>query len=121
MVTLTEKNDDLLQLHMWLLTQLVQKILNGKYMYLFQTVLALGNFMNVKSHTCTGGANQIDLCSHVVLGTPDLVFEKIRRQILSTTGIKLLILDNVDSILSNGYTDQIYDIYRYLPRSTKGV
>ena len=91
------------------------------FMYLFQTVLALGNFMNVQCHACTGGANQIDCQTHVVLGTPDQVFEKIRRRILSTSGIKLLILDNVDSILNNGYMDQIHDIYRYLPRSTKGV
>ena len=90
-------------------------------MCLFQTVLALGSFMNVQCHVCTGGANQIDCCPHVVIGTPDQVFDMIRRRSLSTFGIKFFILDDVDTILGNGYKDQIYDIYRYLPRSTKGV
>ena len=91
------------------------------FMYLFQTVLALGNFMNVQCHACTGVANQIDCRSHVVLGTPDKVFDMIRIRTLSTFGIKWLILDDTDKILINGYKDQIYDIFRNLPRSTKGV
>ena len=77
--------------------------------------------MNVQCHACTGGANQIDCRPHVVLGEPDQVFDMIRRRSLSTFGIKLLILDDTDKILTNGYKDQIHDIYRNLPRSTKGV
>ena len=91
------------------------------FIYCFQTVRTLGNFMNVQSHVCRGGANQIDCRPHVVLGTPDQVFELIRKRSLSTSCIKFLILDDLDKILSNGYKDQIYDIYRYLLRSTKGV
>jgi len=39
----------------------------------------------------------------------------IRRRSLRTKNIKMLILDEADEMLSQGFKEQIYDIYRYLP------
>lgn len=90
-------------------------------------VLALGDYMNVQVHACIGGTKvgedvkKLDYGQHVVVGTPGRVFDMIRRQNLRTRNIKMLILDEADEMLSRGFKEQIYDIYRYLPPSTQIV
>ncbi|KAJ3071896.1 RNA helicase [Podochytrium sp. JEL0797] len=90
-------------------------------------VLALGDYMNVQCHACIGGTSvgedirKLDHGQHVVSGTPGRVFDMIKRKHLRTGNIKMLILDEADEMLSRGFKDQIYDIYRYLPPNTQVV
>lgn len=90
-------------------------------------VLALGDYMNVQAHACIGGTKvgddvkKLDYGQHVVVGTPGRVFDMIRRRNLRTERIKVLILDEADEMLSRGFKEQIYDIYRYLPPKTQIV
>ena len=85
-----------------------------------KVVLALGDYMNVQCHACIGGTNlgedirKLDYGQHVVSGTPGRVFDMIRRRTLRTRGIKVLILDEADEMLSRGFKDQIYDVFRTL-------
>ena len=39
----------------------------------------------------------------------------IRRRTLKTNSIKMLILDEADEMLGEGFKDSVYEIYRYLP------
>jgi ATP-dependent RNA helicase len=57
----------------------------------------------------------------VVAGTPGRVFDMIKRGNLKTKQIKMLILDEADEMLTAGFKEQIYDIYRYLPPGTQIV
>lgn len=45
----------------------------------------------------------------------------IRRRNLRTKNIKMLILDEADEMLGQGFKDQIYDIYRFLPHGLQVV
>jgi ATP-dependent RNA helicase len=45
----------------------------------------------------------------------------IRRRNLRTRSIKLIILDEADEMLTKGFKEQIYDIYRYLPPGAQVV
>lgn len=45
----------------------------------------------------------------------------IRRRNLRTRSIKLLILDEADEMLTKGFKEQLYDIYRYLPPGAQVV
>ena len=56
---------------------------------------------------------------HVVSGTPGRVFDMLKRKALRTRHIRLLVLDEADEMLSKGFRDQIYDVYRYLPPETQ--
>ena len=56
---------------------------------------------------------------HVVSGTPGRVFDMIKRRSLRTREIKLLVLDEADEMLNQGFKEQIYDVYRYLPPETQ--
>lgn len=89
---------------------------------------ALGDYMNVKCHACIGGkslGNDIKVLERggiqVVSGTPGRVFDLIRRNVLSTAHLKVMILDEADEMLNRGFKEQIYDIYRFLPTSTQVV
>lgn len=56
---------------------------------------------------------------HAVSGTPGRVFDMIKRRSFRTREIKLLVLDEADEMLNQGFKEQIYDIYRYLPPETQ--
>jgi len=92
-----------------------------------KVVLALGDYMSIQCHACIGGTNvgedirKLDYGQHVVVGTPGRVFDMIRRRNLRTRNIKMLILDEADEMLNQGFKEQIYDVYRYLPPATQVV
>jgi ATP-dependent RNA helicase len=61
------------------------------------------------------------VCSQIVSGTPGRVYDMIKRRALKTKAIKMLVIDEADEMLSKGFKDQLYDIYRYLPPKTQIV
>lgn len=92
-----------------------------------KVILALGDYMNVQCHACIGGTNvgedirKLDYGQHVVSGTPGRVLQMMKMKTLRTRSIKLLVLDEADEMLNQGFKEQIYDIYRFLPERTQVV
>jgi len=92
-----------------------------------KVVLALGDYLKVKCHACIGGTavrKDIELLRegvHVVVGTPGRVFDMISRGALNTDQMRMFILDEADEMLSRGFKDQIYDVFRRLPTSIQVV
>ncbi|KAF7842960.1 eukaryotic initiation factor 4A-3 [Senna tora] len=86
-----------------------------------KVILAIGDYINIQAHACIGGKSvgedirKLEYGVHVVSGTPGRVCDMIKRRTLRTRAIKLLVLDESDEMLSRGFKDQIYDVYRYLP------
>merc|ERR1711968_42716 len=85
-----------------------------------KVVLALGDYMNITCHACIGGTNvredlkTLERGVHVVVGTPGRVYDMMKRGALRLEAIKMFVLDEADEMLSRGFKDQIYDIFRYL-------
>lgn len=83
--------------------------------------------MNVQCHSCIGGKSisedirRLDYGVQVVSGTPGRVFDMIQRKHLRTRNLKMLVIDEADEMLNQGFKEQIYDIYRYLPPTTQVV
>eukprot|EP00536_Pseudo-nitzschia_multiseries_P000840 jgi/Psemu1/62851/estExt_Genemark1.C_100177 len=82
----------------------------------------------VHCHACIGGKSLgIDLKElekggvQVVSGTPGRVYDLIKRNALNMSRLKAMILDEADEMLSRGFKEQIYDIYRFLPPSCQVV
>lgn len=48
-----------------------------------------------------------------------MLIDMIRRRVLRTRCIKMLVLDEADEMLNKGFKEQIYDVYRYLPPATQ--
>jgi len=92
-----------------------------------KVVLALGDYQKVKCHACIGGtAVRQDLQTlqdgvNVVVGTPGRVFDMINRGALGTDSMKMFVLDEADEMLSRGFKDQIYDVFRKLPSNIQVI
>jgi len=90
-----------------------------------KVVLHLGDYQGVKCHSCIGGTRIRDDITtlqsgvHIVVGTPGRVYDMLYRRVLNPTEIKIFILDEADEMLTRGFTDQIYEIFRYLPKDTQ--
>ncbi|XP_011008733.1 PREDICTED: eukaryotic initiation factor 4A-3 [Populus euphratica] len=86
-----------------------------------KVITAIGENINIQVHACIGGKSvgedirKLEYGVHVVSGTPGRVCDMIKRRSLRTRAIRVLVLDESDEILSRGFKDQIYDVYRYLP------
>merc|ERR1719436_333812 len=83
-----------------------------------KVMIALGDYMEAQCHACIGGTNvrediaRLSSGVHVVVGTPGRVFDMINRRALSTRHIKQFVLDEADEMLSRGFKDQIYDVFK---------
>jgi len=91
-----------------------------------KVVLALGDYLRIKCHACIGGnsvAGDIGTLTqegvHCVVGTPGRVLDMMERGALETDYIKMFVLDEADEMLSRGFKDQIYDVFRKLPRDVQ--
>lgn len=97
--------------------ELAQQIVN--------VTTALGDFMSVKVHACVGGtAVREDIRTlqegvHVVVGTPGRVYDMISRRALKLDFVQLFVLDEADEMLSRGFKDQIYDVFKYMPENVQ--
>merc|ERR1712196_361452 len=90
-----------------------------------KVIVALGDFMSVRTHACVGGtAVRDDIRTlqqgvHVVVGTPGRVFDMINRRALRLNDVRLFALDEADEMLSRGFKDQIYEIFKFLPEQVR--
>ncbi|KJE89638.1 eukaryotic translation initiation factor 4A isoform 1B [Capsaspora owczarzaki ATCC 30864] len=92
-----------------------------------KVVIALGDYMNANCHACIGGTNvqedmkKLQNGAHIVVGTPGRVQDMINRRALRTDRIKMFVLDEADEMLSRGFKDQIYDVFRLMPPTIQVV
>lgn len=90
-------------------------------------IRALGDYLKVKVHACIGGTNvrddqrKLESGVHIVVGTPGRVADLIQRQALRTEDIAMFVLDEADEMLSRGFKDQIYDVFKSMPQSVQVV
>ncbi|XP_019850614.1 PREDICTED: eukaryotic initiation factor 4A-like [Amphimedon queenslandica] len=84
-------------------------------------VLSLGDYLGVNAYLVVGGERVVDMKKrlqsgvHVVVGTPGRVKHMIAEGALDTRHIKILVLDEVDVMLSRGFEEQVRDIFFDLP------
>lgn len=70
---------------------------------------ALGTYMNIQVHSCIGGQSiqddkqVLDHGTHIVSGCPGRVFHMIQDRHLRCKNIKLLIIDECDEMLKEGF------------------
>jgi len=90
-----------------------------------KVVIALSDYMDLQVHVCVGGtAVRDDIRTlqggvHIVVGTPGRVYDMINRRALRLDSIRQFFLDEADEMLSRGFKDQIYDIFKFLPETVQ--
>lgn len=92
-----------------------------------QVIKALGDYLQVNCYACIGGgsvgddAKKLAQKPQVVSGTPGRVRDMIARGYLPPRHVKMLILDEADTLLEQGFQKNISEIYRLLPPSVQVV
>jgi len=78
------------------------------------------NMKNLKTQLLIGGTStEVDInnikqnCPQIVVGCPGRIYDIMRRKYIGNS-IKLIVLDEADEMLSSGFKDQIYNIFKYL-------
>ena len=88
-----------------------------------ETVFAdIGSFTSI-TRTCVIGGTSIrdsldELAKHpqVIIGTPGRLFDMICKNYIDTSKIKLLVVDEADEMLSQGFDIQVKNIFTTLPK-----
>merc|ERR1711959_272043 len=86
-----------------------------------KVALALGDYEHVRCHACIGGTSvreDIDKLKdgqHLVEGTPGRVYDMLSKRHFRLDHLRVFTLDEADEMLSRGFKDQIYDIFKCLP------
>jgi len=92
-----------------------------------KVVVALGDYMGVQCLCCVGGGKvqediaRLDAGVHVIVGTPGRVMDMITRKALDTRNIKIFVLDEADEMLSRGFKEQIYEVFKTMPENAQVV
>ena len=87
----------------------------------------LGNMIpNLSTQLMIGGTSTLTSIkemrqkqSQIILGCPGRILYMLKRKILASGSIKLLILDEADELLSYGFKDQIYNIFQHMPTNVQ--
>lgn len=88
---------------------------------IFEVVKSLGVYLKAQVHLCTGGTQvaedkkRLKEGVHIVVGTPGRIRDMMNRQILDSTYLKMLIIDEADEMLGLGFLDQINEIIKMIP------
>ena len=108
-----------------------------------KVVVALGDYMKIECMACTDGTDpdegmrKLEAGVHIVVGTPERVYDMLNCRALDPTSIAQFVLDEADEMLSlsfegywgQGYDpecdslfrDSVYDIVRLLPGTTQVI
>jgi len=83
----------------------------------------IGNLMpGLSTHLMVGGTSTFDSIKElrttspqIIVGCPGRIHYMLKRKSLTSSALKLLILDEADELLSFGFKDQIYTIFQFMP------
>ena len=82
----------------------------------------IGNKMtSLKVRLMVGGSSTDDSIHsnvtnpHIIVGTPGRVHDMLKRRKISANDCKIILLDEADELLTDGFRFQIYEIFQFLP------
>ena len=86
-----------------------------------KVITSLSTMMNgIRIKTILGGSsidNDVDSMQatppHILVGCPGRVYDMIRRGHINATKLSLVVIDEADEMLSQGFKEQIYNIFQY--------
>ena len=90
-----------------------------------EVIDALGSqFDGLRTHLLIGGTSTNDDIHalqdkppHVIIGCSGRIHDMITRGKLSTKNMVILVIDEADEMLSDGFIEQVYNIFKYMPNN----
>jgi translation initiation factor 4A len=95
----------------------------------YNVLKALGSMLpGLRVKTLIGGtsiqedSNEIrESCPHIVIGCAGRIYDMFRRRYLSGRDIKMMVLDEADEMLSQGFQQKIHQIFQFMPQDLQVV
>jgi len=90
-----------------------------------KVVLALGDYMRVRCHSCIGGTSVRDDIDrlregqHVIVGACGRLFDMISKRHLRLDDLRMLVVDEADDMLNAKNSRQVLDICKHLPKNVQ--
>ena len=85
-------------------------------------ITSISGFTKIRIQKLVGGTpveddkNALDAAiPHIIVGTPGRIHDLIRRRYVKTDDVGLIILDEADEMLTEGFKEQIYKIFQFMP------
>jgi translation initiation factor 4A len=90
----------------------------------FKVILCLGDYLRINVALCVGGSNSKDdevnvKKAQILVATPGRLLDVIKKKVIKTSMLKLLVIDEADEMLTIGFKNQVYDIYQQIPSTTQ--
>lgn len=97
---------------------------------IYSVISTLAKFTDINIETCIGGENTNE-CNHklnnpnkpihIIVGTPGRITDFLKRSYINKKNLTTLILDEADECLSNGFKEQLYNIFQLIPEEIQVV
>jgi len=92
----------------------------------YKVFLSLSHYTNVKCNLCIGGDMQYkynieNIKDHVIIGTPGRISDLINKDIISSSDLKMIIIDEADDVLSTSFRKQVKRIFNKMPKESQVV
>jgi translation initiation factor 4A len=90
---------------------------------IFEVIKNISSYMDLTYNLSVGGTtireniDELFKNPQIVIGTPGRVLDMINKKALNTRYLKILVVDEADEMLSKIFSNQIYDIFRFLPNN----
>lgn len=93
-----------------------------------EVVMALGSFLKVRTLLAVGGVSVSENCReltsnalpHIVIGCLGRVLDLVeQRRALNTQTLRVLVMDEADEMLSQGFKSQTHQLFQYLPQDVQ--
>ena len=90
---------------------------------IIEVIKNISSYMGLTYNLSVGGTTIRDNIDEllknpqIVIGTPGRVLDMINKKALNTRTLKILVIDEADEMLSKIFSNQIYDIFRFLPNN----
>jgi translation initiation factor 4A len=93
------------------LAEQIKKVVDSISVYLsnFSSLLLIGGISTEES------IQNLKKKPKMIIGCPGRILDMIQRKFLNTEKIKTVIIDEADEMLSSGFKEQIYNIFKKLP------
>lgn len=86
---------------------------------IFNVCKALNQYLKNHIELCVGGVKITELRRGIIIGTPGRVLDLLSRKYFTMKYLKFFVLDEADEMLSDNFEDQIYNIVKSTPKSTR--
>ena len=91
----------------------------------YKVITELTSYTKITAYKVVGGTRVQDCISElrkvpqIIVGTPGRILDMLSKKHIYTSQVKILIMDEADEMLSQGFQELVYNIFNFIPKTTQ--